>query len=284
MRAIRKGILSFGLVSIPVQFYVGARSLTVSFNQLHAACKSRIRYKLYCPTCERDVDRSEIVKGYQSNGHVVMEDADFEKVEQAASRAIDVLEFVKVAEVDPIYFETSYYLGPQRESERAYAVLLEGLRQSGKAAVVRFVMGTRQHHALVRAGGDSLVLHTLHYADEVRTLDGDWKLPKPAPAEVELAARFIEALSREGFDPETYRDEYREQLTGIIRAKAEGQPVVMPAAPPAPAKVVNLMDALRQSIEQVKKPPAKAEPRAASTAGRRTTAAQRRKRAASGSA
>jgi DNA end-binding protein Ku len=283
MRAIRKGIISFGLVSIPVQFYVGARSLTVSFNQLHAACKSRIRYKLYCPTCERDVERSEVVKGYQLDGHVVMEDADFEKVEQASSRVIEVLEFVSLAAVDPMYFETSYYLGPQPESERAYAVLFEALRRSGKAAVVRFVMSTRQHHALIRAAEEALVVHTLHYADEVRQLEKDWKLPKPAPAEVEMANRLIDALAKDGFDPEQYRDEYRDKLTEIIRAKAEGQPVVMPAPAPTPAKVVNLMEALRQSVEQARKPLAKAEAtRGERSAAKSRRAAQRRRRVASG--
>ncbi len=279
MASVRKGIITFGLVSIPVQFYVGARSLTVGFNQLHAPCKSRIQYKLYCPACERHVERSEIVRGYRLNGHVVMDDADVASVEQATSRAVEVLEFVEAASVDPIYFETSYYLGPQKDSERPYSVLLEALRQTGKAAVVRFVMGSRQHHALIRAAPDKLLLHTLYYADEVREVleAADWKRVKPAAGEVELAGQFVEALSKE-FDPGKYHDEYREQLTQIIRAKAAGEPVVTPEAPPTPAKVINLMDALRQSVEQVKKPPARAQAGSAgeARAGRAPAARKRR--------
>lgn len=261
MATVRKGVISFGLVSIPVQFYVGARSLTVGFNQLHVPCKSRIQYKVYCPTCERNVERSEILRAYKLNGYVAMDDADFASVEQATSRAVEVLEFVNVASVDPIYFETSYYLGPQKDSERPYFVLVEALRQAGKAAVVRFVMGSRQHHALIRAAEEKLLLHTLYYADEVRELleAGDWKRVKPAAEEVDLARQFIEALSKD-FEAEKYHDEYRERLTQIIRAKAEGEPVALPAAPPAPAKVINLMEALRRSVDQVKRPPTKVQP------------------------
>ena len=124
MAAIKKGVISFGLVSIPVQLYAAARPKTVSFNQLHAPCKTPIKTQLYCPHHERVVERAEIVRGYRLNGYVVMEDADFQAVEQATSRAIEVLEFVELASVDPAYLETSYYLGPQPESERPYAVFL----------------------------------------------------------------------------------------------------------------------------------------------------------------
>src|SRR4029450_3331298 len=137
---------------------------TVSFNQLHAVCQSRLRQKLYCPTCERDVERSEIVKGYQRDGgYVIMDDGDFEAAERESSRALEVLEFVDVETVDPVYLERSYYLAPQDASERAYHVLLQALAGAEKAAVVRFVMGTREYHALLRSGDGKLVLHTLYY-------------------------------------------------------------------------------------------------------------------------
>ena len=273
MASVWAGVVSFGLVSIPVKLYVAARPETVSFNQLHSVCHSRLRQKLYCPTCERDVERGEIVKGYKLDGYVIMDDADFEAAEREASRALEVLEFVDAGSVDPVYLERSYYLAPQEASERAYHVLLSALAEAKKAAVARFVMGTREYHALLRAGEGKLLLHTLYYADEVRELEARWKPVQPSPQEVELAVKLVEALARD-FDPAKYHDEHRARLLELIHAKAEGKQVVAPAERREPAKVVNLMEALRQSVEQVKKPLAKAE------APTRPAAAAKRKRAA----
>jgi DNA end-binding protein Ku len=275
MASVWTGVVTFGLVSIPVKLYVAARPETVSFNQLHSVCLSRLRQKLYCPQCERDVERAEIVKGYKLNGYVVMDDADFEATEREGSRALEVLEFVDGATVDPVYLEKSYYLAPQEASERAYHVLLRALAESGKAAVVRFVMGTRQYHALVRPGDGKLLLHTLYYADEVRELEARWKPVEPTADEVALGIRLIDALAGE-FDPGKYQDEHREKLMALIRAKGEGKQVPVPEARPEATKVVDLMEALRQSIKQVRKPLAKAEPgarTAASSRGRRAQAA-----------
>jgi DNA end-binding protein Ku len=247
----------------------------VSFNQLHAVCRSRLRQKLFCPTCERDVERGEIVKGYKLDDYVVMDDADFEAAEREGSRALEVLEFVDAESVDPVYLERSYYLAPQEASERAYHVLLAALAEAKKAAIVRFVMGTREYHAMLRAGDEKLVLHTLYYADEVRELEAHWKAVKPSPQEVELAIKLVDALSQD-FDGSKYHDEYRAKLLELIQAKAQGQSIAAPAGRPEPVKVVNLMEALRQSVEQVKKPLAKAEPEerpAAAAKGKRAAAA-----------
>ncbi len=273
MASVWTGVVTFGLVSIPVKLYVAARPETVSFNQLHSVCQSRLRQKLYCPTCERDVERGEIVKGYKLDSYVLMDDADFEAVEREGSRALEVLEFVDAESVDPLYLERSYYLAPQEASERAYHVLLTALGEARKAAVVRFVMGTREYHALVRAGDGKLVLHTLYYADEVRELEARWKPVQPSPQEVELAIKLVDALARD-FEPTKYHDEHRAKLMELIQAKAEGKQVAAPTERREPAKVVNLMDALRQSVEQVKKPLARAEPAA------RPAAAGKAKRAA----
>jgi DNA end-binding protein Ku len=276
MASVWTGVISFGLVSIPVKLYVAARPETVSFNQLHSVCRTRLRQKLFCPTCERDVERSEIVKGYKLDDYVIMDDADFEAAEREGSRALEVLEFVDAESVDPVYLERSYYLAPQDASERAYHVLLAALAEARKAAIVRFVMGTREYHSLVRAGDGKLVLHTLYYADEVRELEARWKPVKPSPQEVELAIKLVEALSHD-FDASKYHDEYRTKLLELIQAKAQGQPVVAPPGRPEPVKVVNLMEALRQSVEQVKKPLAKAEPEprpAAAGKGKRPAAAR----------
>ncbi len=277
MASVWTGVVTFGLVSIPVKLYVAARPETVSFNQLHAACGSRLRQKLHCPTCERDVERAEIVKGYKLNGYVVMDDADFEAVEQEGSRALDVLEFVDAATVDPIYLERSYYVAPQEASERAYHVLLRALDEAGKAAVVRFVMGAREYHGLIRPAAGKLLLHTLYYADEVRGLEAQWRPVEPAAPEVELAVKFIDALAKD-FEPDKYHDEHRVKLMELIRAKGEGKQIPAAPAPREPARVVNLMEALRQSVEQVKKPLSKAEP------GLRATAAGKPRRAAAADA
>lgn len=278
MASVWTGVVTFGLVSIPVKLYVAARPETVSFNQLHSVCQSRLRQKLYCPTCERDVERGEIVKGYKLDSYVLMDDADFEAVEREGSRALEVLEFVDAESVDPVYLERSYYLAPQEASERAYHVLLTALAEARKAAVVRFVMGTREYHALVRAGDGKLVLHTLYYADEVRELEARWKPVQPSPQEVELAIKLVDALASD-FEPTKYHDEYRVKLMELIQAKGAGTAVVAPAERREPAKVVNLMDALRQSVEQAKKPLAKAEPTgrpAAAAKAKRVAAADAR--------
>lgn len=258
MASVWTGVVTFGLVSIPVKLYVAARPETVSFNQLHSVCGSRLRQKLFCPTCERDVERAEIVKGYKLDGYVVMDEADFEAAEREGSRALEVLEFVNAATVDPLYLDKSYYVAPQEASERAYHVLLRALAESGRAAVVRFVMGTREYHALIRPADGKLVLHTLYYADEVRELEARWTPVQPSAQEVELAVKLIDALAKE-FDPEKFHDEYRAKLMELIRAKGEGKQIAAPPERREPARVVNLMDALRQSVEQVKKPLSKAE-------------------------
>jgi DNA end-binding protein Ku len=257
MAAARKGLITFGLVSIPVELHVAARPQTIDFDLLHRSCKTRVKYQLYCPTHETTVGRKDTVKGYKTNGYVVMEDADFEKAERASSGAIEVVHFVELSELDPIYLERSYYVGPQADGERPYGVLLRALQETGKGAVVRFVMSNRQHHAVLRPREDHFVLHTIYYADEVREFEADWPRAKPAAQETELAARYIEALTRK-FQPEEYRDEYREILERLARAKAEGKAAVLPAAPKPAAKVVSLTDALRRSVEAARKPSAKA--------------------------
>ncbi len=257
--ATRKGIISFGLVSIPVELHVAARPAGVAANLLHAPCQGRIRQQWYCPACERAVERGELVRGYPVDGrYVILEDHELDQLEAASSRAIDVVEFVDASEVSSLYLETSYYVTPQEDTERAYEVLLAALNDAKKAAVVRFVASGRQNYAVIQAIEGLLVLHTLYYSDEVRTLEMTWKRPAPHPEEIRLARDFIEALAK-SFDPAKFHDEYRERLAALIQAKSAGLTVALPAAPAAPAKVINLMEALRQSVEQAKKPAAKAE-------------------------
>jgi DNA end-binding protein Ku len=270
---VRKGVIVFGLVSIPVELHVAARSSTLDFDLLHAPDKGRIRYKLWCAEEGRAVSRQETVKAYRVDGtYVVMEPGDFEQAERATTRAIEVRHFVGLAGVDPIYFERSYWVGPGADAERSYRVLLEAMRNTKTGAVVTFVMSDRQHVALLRAAADKLALHTLYYGDEVRALKADWKEPKRNPREVRFAEQYIEAL-RADFAPGEYRDEYRDTLLRIIRAKAAGEAAAVPERPKPPAKVRSLLDALRRSVEEARKPLARAE-------GARTRARQPRRRSA----
>jgi DNA end-binding protein Ku len=252
--AARKGLITFGLVSIPVALHVAARSTTLDFDLLHAKDKSRIKYKLWCQEEDEEVKRAETVKAYKmGGGYVVMDDEDFEKAEQATSRSIEVRHFVDLDAVDPVYLETSYWVGPQADSERAYEVLLRAMARKKKAAVVTFVMSRRQHYALLRADDDKMALHTLYYGDEVRDLPTDWKRARPADKEITFAEQLIDSLSSD-FTPEKYEDEYRATLLKIVRAKAKGRDLDMPSVEKPPAKVSNLMDALRQSVDAVRKP------------------------------
>jgi DNA end-binding protein Ku len=271
--AVRKGVIVFGLVSIPVELHVAARSTTLDFDLLHAPDGGRIRYKLWCAEEDREVSRKETVKAYRLNGrYVAMDPEDFEKAERATSRAIEVRHFVKLAGVDPIYFERSYWVGPGDDAERSYRVLLEAMRNTGTAAVVTFVMSDRQHVALLRAAADKLALHTLYYGDEVRALKADWKEPKRNPREVRFAEQYIESL-RADFAPDEFRDEYRDTLLRVIRAKAAGKSPRLPEPEKPPAKVRSLLDALKRSVAEARKPLARAE-------GARTRARRPRRRAA----
>jgi DNA end-binding protein Ku len=276
--ATRKGILTFGLVSIPVEFHVAARPKTLDLDLLHRPCKTRIQYQVYCPTHDRAVDRKDLVKGYKRNGgYVLMDDADFDKAERAATRAIEVLHFVAADDVDPIYLDRSYYLAPQPDLERPYRILLAAMRGARKAAIVTFVMHNRQQVALVRPDEGVLVLHTLYHADEVQEAPAAGKRARPGDKgdkEVQVAEQLISALTRP-FDPGAYKDEYRETLLAIIRAKAEGETIEVSEAPAPPGKVIDLMAALRASVEQVRKPLAKVRREARPTRARRRSARRR---------
>src|SRR5262245_41443756 len=278
----RKGIITFGLVSIPVELHVAARSTTLDFDLLHAKDKSRIQYKLWCKEEDAEVDRKETVKGYNVGGeYIVVCEADFEKAERASTRAIEVVHFVDLKAVDPVYLERSYWVAPETETERAYQVLLQAMQEAQSAAVVTFVMSRRQQYAFLRPDGDKFALHTLYYGDEVRELDVDWKKPKPDQREVAFDGQYIKALMKD-FTPAEYEDTYRETLLTIIKAKAEGKEVELPAVRKPTAKVSSLMEALQRSVDEVRKPLSKVEERRA-TAHRshgRSATNRRRKRAA----
>ncbi len=251
-RSIGSGTISFGLVSIPVRLYVATSSQQASFNQLHEQCGTRIRQQLYCPTCERVVERSELVKGYQfaRDRYVRFTDAELRAVEAAASPTIDIHEFVPLDRVDPVYFENVHYLGPDKGGEKAYRLLAEAMRDTKRVALAQHVSHGKEHLVLIRPYDGGLVMHEMYYADEVRAFseiptDGAVKL---RDTETDLAKKLIEQLSASEFRPDQYRDEYRERLMEVVQKKVSGEEVTVAAPAPQRAEVIDLMDALKKSL------------------------------------
>jgi len=252
-----KGHLTFGLVSFPVKLYSAARSESISFNQLHKHDNSRVKQVLYCQAEDKPIPRSEIVKGfeYEKDRYVVIEDEEVKKVAPASAKVMEILEFVKSDEVDPIYMETSYYMAPDEAGEKPYALLFEALRKSGYVGVAKIAMHNREHVVILRPGKNGVLMHTMYYTHEIRQVDEfrtDLSLVKDK--ELALANNLIEALSGE-FDPSKYHDNYRDNLLRMIESKKAGQEVV--ATPePQQSKVVDIMEALKASLAAAKKPAA----------------------------
>jgi len=255
-----KGHLTFGLVSLPVRLHSAARGQTISFNLLHAPDHSRIKQMIFCQAEEKAVPRSELVKGYEyeKDRYVVVEDEDIKKVAPKTSKVMEILEFVEAREVDPIYLENSYYMAPEESGEKPYALLFEALKQSGQFAVAKIAMHNREHIVILRPGDRGIVLHTMYYEDEIRKVDEfrtDTSLVKEK--ELALAQMLVSSLTAK-FEPEKYKDTYRENLESMIQTKLAGRKVIeITAAPVAP--VIDIMEALKKSLEVRKKPVAQAE-------------------------
>src|SRR5260221_9599906 len=222
-----KGHLTFGMVSMPVKLYSAARSETVSFNQLHKHDNSRVKQVLYCQAEDKPIQRSELVKGYEyeKDKYVVIDEEDIKKAAPKTAKTMEILEFVKSADVDPIYFESSYYVAPDDAGEKPYALLFEALRQTGFCALAKIAMHNREHIVILRPARQGILLHTMSYRDEVRMVDEfrtDTSLVKAQ--ELELAKTLISSLAA-GFEPEKYSDEYRANLKALIQAKVEGREI-----------------------------------------------------------
>ncbi len=250
--AISSGTISFGLVSVPVKLYAATQSKNISFNLLHNKDTSRLRQQYTCTTCGAVVDRSDMVRGYEyaKDQYVVLSDAELRSLEQSSDQSIEIQEFVPLAQVDPIYFEKTYLLGPDKGGHKAYRLLREAMDKAGQAAVAKFSTRGKQQLVLVRHAPRGLMLHALFYADEVRSFDdidlgADTELK---PNEVDLAVQLIEQLASTSFDPAKYEDTYRKRVLDVIEQKVAGREVVMaPKAPPR-AQVIDLMEALKASL------------------------------------
>jgi DNA end-binding protein Ku len=257
VRSIWKGAISFGLVTIPVKLYSATEQKDVTFHQVRRSDGSRIRYKRVAAVDGEEVPYGDIAKGYElSSGEtVVLTDEDFKDLPLTTNRAIDVLQFVPLEEVDPIYFEKSYYLEPDKAGVKPYVLLRDALEQSGKVAVVKVALRNRESLAVLRVREGVFVLETMMWPDEVRTPEFGFLDEQVAvrPQELAMAGSLIETLSGD-FDPTQYKDEYREALQAVIEAKVEGREVVQPAeTQPTSGTVVDLMAALRASVEAAKK-------------------------------
>ena len=264
-RATWKGFLKISLVNIPIKVFPATEtSGTISFNQLHGACQTRIQQKRWCPRCNREVPISEIVKGYEfeKGRYVVLTGEDFDKVRPASTRVIELVQFADDSAIDPIYVDRSYYLAPDGAmAADAFAVMRDGMK--GKVGVGKLALYGREYLVAVRPRQRGIVMHTLHHAAEIRGMDAVEELntvsPTVKPEEIKLARQVIETF--EGpLDLASYKDEYREGLQAIIDAKVAGQEIVAPSVD-APPRVVNLMEALRKSLDTVsatKKRPVKA--------------------------
>ncbi len=254
-RATWKGFLKVSLVNIPIKVFPATESSgTISFNQLHAECQTRIQQKRWCPTCNKEVANTELAKGYEfeKGRYVVMSEDDIEKVRPTSTRVIDLVQFDDVGALDPMYVDRTYYLAPDGQvAADAFAVFREGMK--GKLGIGKLALYGREYLVAVKPHDTGLVMYTLHHAAEIRGTEGIEELAtiptKVKPQEVQLAKQVIGTFEKK-LDLSDYRDEYREGLQKIIDAKIAGEEVVAPAVE-MPPKVVNLMEALRKSLDSV---------------------------------
>ncbi|MBA2616193.1 MAG: Ku protein [Actinobacteria bacterium] len=257
MRTIWNGSINFGLVNIPIGLAVAQQRKDVAFRTLHHECGTPIKQKRYCPKHERDVEADELVKGWEftKGQFVVLEESDLESVAVERSQSIDIVRFVHVDEVDPIYYDRTYYLAPASAvaQRRPYVLLLEAMKQTGLGAVGKFVLWGKENLCLVRPLGDSLALETLFFAEDIRARSeiddavGETDVPD---AELSMAVQLVESLAGD-YDPAQFGNEYREELRAMLEAKLAGEEIARPE-PVAPAQVADLMEALKKSVAQAK--------------------------------
>jgi DNA end-binding protein Ku len=272
--SVWSGYLTFGLISMPIRLFSGARSSGISFNMLHRDDLQRVKQQYYCPADNRVVERSEIVKGfeYRKDEYVVIDPEEIKKIEPKTAKTMEILEFVKAGDVDPVYFESSYYLIPEEAGRRPYALLTKALEQSEYVAIAKLTMHNREYTVFLRPHAGGMMLHTMYYEEEVKKVEGfgapDVELKD---SEVKVAHQLIEALAAE-WEPEKFHDDFQENLKKLIQTKLEGGEIAEVEQPKKLAPVVDLMAALKASLVQMegrKKPAAPAESAASSKRAKR---------------
>lgn len=251
-RAISTGTISFGLVTIPVKLYSTGESATgIHFNMVHKECGTQVKQRYYCPKDDRLVEKDEIVKGYEyaKGQFVLFSDEELKALNPEPTNAIEIAEFVPSEQVDPIYFEKSYYLGPDKAAARPYKLLTKAMRETGRSALARYRARGKDYVVLVRPFEEGLVMQQLRYADEVRAFS---EVPlgeaEVKPAELDLALKLIDQIATDKFRPEEYKDEVREKTRALIDRKIEGQEIVAVAEEAPKAQIIDLMEALKASL------------------------------------
>ena len=257
------GTITFGLVSIPVKLYTATTSHNLSFNLLHNECRGRINLQNYCPQCERVVQRSELVKGYQyeKDQYVIVSEEDLDAIKPESSSSMEITQFIQMKEVDPIYYDKTYYLGPDRGNEKTFALLTKAMEETQRAAIGKMTMRGHEYLALIRPGMDGLIVHFMLYSDEIRENENRVSRDlEVRPKELQLAKQLVENLS-EPFQPENFKDNYVEQVEAMIDSKLKGHKLTI-IQPKAKPKVGDLMEALQKSVEASRKPAATKKPAA----------------------
>jgi DNA end-binding protein Ku len=252
MRSIWRGVISFGLVSVPVRMYTATESKELRFHFLHKDDLQPIRYDKVRQDTGKHVDADEVVRGFEiSKGrYVPLEDEDLDRLDIELTHSIDICDFVGLDEIDPVYYRKAYWLLPDEGAEKPYKLLVRALDETGKVGIAKVVIRNKQHLSCLRVLDEKLMLETMYYADEVRKPEPVQIKGRLQKAEVEMAKSLVENLS-ESFKPEKYDDTYRKELLDLLRAKAKGRKLPEPATEEE-GEVIDLMEALRESVEQTK--------------------------------
>jgi DNA end-binding protein Ku len=251
--SVWKGSLSFGLLTIPIRLFTAARSERLALHQIHGERKTRLRQPLFCPTCERSVERSEIIRSYEHDDskYVLVEDEEIKKITPRSGRTMEILAFVKEEQIDPIYFDSSYFALPDKDAEKPYALLLRALEEKNRVAIATVSMHQRAYTVFIRPREHGLTVHTMLFENEIRHVEGYGKTDehiKLKPQEIKLAEQLVETLS-DDFEPQKYHDTFQENLKALIAAKQQGKTVIEePKAGHAP--VIDMMEALKRSLRQ----------------------------------
>jgi len=251
--SVWKGSISFGLLSIPIRLYPAARSERINLHQIHKKCHTRLRQPLYCPTCHRIVERSEVVKGfeYEKGHYVLIENEELKKITPPSGKAMEIQAFVKGSQIDPIYFESSYLALPEKDNPKPYVLLVNALEESDRVGIAKVTMHQREYTVFIRPRSHGLTVHTMYYVNEIRKVEGYGKIThevKLRPQEIKLAEQLVESLS-EDFKPQQYHDTYQENLKALIEAKRHGKTIVEEEAPKR-APVIDMMEALKRSLHE----------------------------------
>ena len=252
LRTLWKGAVSFGLVNIPIKMYVATENKDLKFNYLHEKCMSPIQYRKYCPNCEREITPEEIVRGYeyQKGSYVIMNEEDLERIPLESTKTIDILDFVQLDQVDPVYFDKTYYLEPSPGGEKAYTLIIEAMKRTNKVAIAKVIIRTKQTLAVLRVKDKTLLMETIFYPDEIRSpesLSSGVDVAKLHDNELKMAVNLIENLSVD-FDPGKYEDDYRKALWELIEAKIVGREVSQ-VQKAENNNVIDLMEALKASVD-----------------------------------